>query len=232
MKINNKITNFFLVKRPETENKWWHRLFTVLLFGSTIFVLILTVYLSIGNNNHDWVANNITFNLEPNYKEAIGKEFPCVRSLFIKCNDVGVSSYDLDRYEKLWETTRDNLWEQTGLDNKYGADCIKKFGEKLTQFEVVTLELEAPTNKSGDEIICWRKVALDEGNDPAYATYENIIKNLPLTLKVSKDINYGFILSDLAYWIFVPIITVSIWVMFWSTIVYRSILYVVFGKKK
>jgi hypothetical protein len=39
-------------------------------------------------------------------------------------------------------------------------------------------------------------------------------------------------LSDIAFWVMVPLLVLLLWVVFWDSIVYRAILYVIYGKKK
>ena len=89
-----KLLNILLVKKPETENKWWHRLFVVFLFGSGVIVFILSIFLTVDSNNHDWITYNpAVFSFEQNYNEAGGKEIFCTKGLF-SCTGIDLSKQD------------------------------------------------------------------------------------------------------------------------------------------
>lgn len=223
-----KLLNVLLVRRPETENKWWHRLFTVLLFGSGILVSVSAIFLSVDSYNHTWITHHpVAFSLEPNYQQASGKEFPCdwsfdttraanepIKSI-IECKGVDIPLTDARTYGTLYDTAEKNLETQYGLD-KYTADCPKSNGE---------------SKLSPEQISCIRNVFTDEQADPAYPKYQDSLKDLA-RIKVAQDINFGYILSDIALWLFISILVLALWIVFWSSVIYRSVLYIVFGKKK
>lgn len=240
-----KILNILFVKRVETENKWWHRLFTVLLFGSAIILFILTISLFISSfDNGSLVSHRpVAFSLEQNYQEVSGKELSCKENLdwdnrqantpigtIIQCDDVTISYSDAKRYGELY-----NLADEK-LKIKYG---IKDLNDKFTQMCKDEVSLQTfPTTYSGSgtltpaviaEIRC---VNLKENADPIYNEYQNSLKSINLNIKVVSSINFEAIFLDIVYWIFVPIIIGLLWILFWSSIIYRSILYIIFGKKK
>ena len=81
---------------------------------------------------------------------------------------------------------------------------------------------------------CVNKVMNDMESNPAYSAYQTSVKNLDNnpSFKITKNIQYGAIIGDVVSWVIIPIIVVLIWILFWSSIVYRSVLYIVFGNKK
>lgn len=220
--IKNNLIKIFLVRRPETENKWWHRLFNVLLFGSGVIVFILTILLNIGTNNESWISYEpIAFSLEPKYDQSTGKIIPCETTMdstylgkpvfVMQCKGVTLSYQEAKRYEDLFSS------EQTRLLKKYGLD---KYNQDISWIE-----------SDADERISWLKKSInDRKNDPAYPEYIKALDNLA-KVKVSASINFGNIGNDILYWLIIPIITLISWIIFWSSIIYRSILYIVFGKK-
>jgi hypothetical protein len=224
-----KLLNFLLVRRTETENKWWHRLFSVLLFGSALVVLVFAVLLNVDSSDHTWVTYKpVAFSLEQNYQQANGKELPCnwsfdttraanepIKSV-IECKDVEIPLTDARTYGALYDTARKNLETQYGLDKYSTANCPKSTGE---------------TKLSPEQISCIRKVFADEEADPAYPQYQEALKNLA-HIKVMRDTNFGLMLTDIGLWVVVPILAAILWIIFWSAVVYRSILYIIFGKKK
>jgi hypothetical protein len=233
-----KLLNFLLVRRSETENKWWHRLFSVLLFGSALVVLVFAVLLNVDSSDHTWVTYKpVAFSLEQNYQTAKGKELPCKESLdfsgdidtrlLIKCDGVDISPADSLRYEGLYKIADTNLQIQFGVqkyfDNSYYNCPIpsvpKPIGYKLTPSDISCIR---------DEM---SRISADEATDPAYTQYQEALKNLA-HIKVIRDTNFGLILADIGLWVIVPILAATLWVIFWSAIIYRSILYIIFGKKK
>jgi len=232
-KLMKKIINFLLVKRPETENKWWHRLFTVILFGSAIVLFISIILLTADIYKHAWFTHRITaFSLESNYQQAEGQEFPCNWSIdttradnepiksVIKCKGVEIPLTDARTYGALYDTAGENLRMQYGLD-KYNGACSN-----------------LPQNPSGkglskEEITCLNEMQDVMQTDPTYNEYQNASENLAkIKIKVSENTNLVTIFSDIFVWLTIPILVIITWIIFWSAIVYRTLLYVIFGKKK
>lgn len=220
-----KLLNFLLVRRPETENKWWHRLFSVLLFGSALFVLIFAVLLNVDSSDHTWVTYKpVAFSLEQNYQEATGKELSCERTLnfsgeerlIIKCEGVDISPQDANRYKELYDIAENNLEKQFGLDKYNIAKCSKsRINGKL----------------SPEEISCVRENLDAWQADPQYPKYQEALKNIA-HIKVTRNTDFGLMLTDIGLWVVVPVLVTILWIIFWSAVVYRSILYIIFGKKK
>ncbi len=244
-----RLLNFLFVNRSETLNKWWHRLFKVLLFGSAIIVFMTSIFLIVDDYSYDWgLEYQPVFSLEPNYNEIDAKEFDCTRSPFIECQGPDISSYDLKRYQILWQEARDNLWKQSGLAEKYETNKCEEFPLNLKSGSLTTKMIAEMRVASGLEgypttsgnistqeragIICWMNVVTEEYKDPAYAIYTSSLGNLPLKVKFLRDIHYVNIVYDILYLIVASIISVLVWIIFWSAIVYRSTLYIIFGKVK
>lgn len=221
-----KILDFLFPERQETKNKWWDRLFTVLLFGSAIIVLALAIFFSISNKNDTWewvTYSPVAFSLEPNYQQAKGKEVACQVDMFafsvpdnepivdggigVNCNNIILSDSYSKQYGYLYADEMENLQKQFGVDKYNLTNC-------------------------GSDSTCLINTMNAFLANPAEGEYEKALDNVSLSLKISRSINHGFIFGDIAYWIFIPILTVLAWIIFWSSIVYKSILYIIFGKKK
>ncbi len=168
------------------------------------------------------------FSLEENYSEAKGKEFPC-KNVFNKsagpkdpvfifeCTGVDVLPENLERYDDLYDAKIGELFKEFGLDKyKNTNPCFTVEG----------------VSWSPEQVSCIRKNIADERTDPAYPEYEKARKNIPLNVKVVRDINFQVVLSDIARLIFIPLLAFVLWIFFWSSIVYRTILYIAFGSKK
>jgi len=239
-----RILNILLASITETENKWWHRLFTVLLFGSASFVFIFALSLALGSSNYHWITYHpVAFSLEPNYQQAIGTEFPCDWSFdttrsdnepavsIIECKGVDIPITDARRYGKLYDVADEKLRQTDGikqLDDKYVQICKDEVSSQTfpaTYTGTLTPEFIA-------EIKCTDRM---EKADPAYnqlySQYQIDLNN-SANIKAIQDVHIGTIIGDISLLLLIPIFSALIWIMFWSSIVYRSILYIIFGKQK
>ena len=230
-----KLLNFLFVNRQETENKWWHRLFMVFLFGSGILISISSIFLFY-NNNHNWITYNpAVFSFELNYDKAQGEEVHCSQNLF-SCGSTNLSKEDEDRYWASHQISVTNLQKQYGMDKYDVNSCPHDSSQNL--FFIVADRISKktiPTRVFPTQLVnCVNKVMSDMESDKAYSEYQTSLKNLDVntSFKITKNINYSTIISNIASWIFTPIITILIWILFWSSIIYRSLLYIIFGKKK
>ncbi len=246
-----KLLRILFVKREETKNKWWDRLFHVLLGGTSILLLLLAIFLTLESTNNAWVSYRpVAFSLEPNYEQAQGKEVLCEPTLEswndkgVKCGEVILSDQELARYYALRETASERLWKQSGLDGKYVADCakfpLKAAGsnitlQKIAAFDQILGQDSATTQMSAEEragLACWKNNLIAEHADPAYSAYQTALDNLnDNKVKLVGSTNFGLVFDDIASWTLIPILVVLLWVLFWSSVVYRATLYVIYGKK-
>jgi len=218
-----KILNFLFVRRTETEDKWWHRLFTVLLLGSGAVIFITAMCLNIQSSNHSWISYKPTFSLEQNYKTVGGKELPCSIKMFafevthteplrnsdgIKCDGIIISDFDSRRFAKLYHEEYDRLRTGFGLDKYNFTNC-----------------------QSIKDVACVDKEISDMNSDPASQKFNEALKNIA-RIKVERNFDYGLMLNDFYLWVIIPTLVFVFWIIFWSSVIYRSILYIIFGKKK
>jgi hypothetical protein len=239
-----KLLNFLLVRRSETENKWWHRLFTVILFGSGILVSVFAIFFTVDSYNHTWVTyRSVAFSLEANYQQANGKEFPCnwsfdttraanepIKSI-IECKGVEIPLNDARQYGTLYEVAEGKLRQTDGikeLDDKFTQECKDQISTQTfsdTYSGTLTPAFIA-------QIKCVdSKEKVDVEYNQLYKRYQNDLNNLA-RVKVVRDVNYGTMFGDVLLWLIIPILSLVIWILFWSSIIYRSVLYIIFGKKK
>jgi hypothetical protein len=229
-----KIINLLLVHRQETKDKWWHRLFVVILFGSGIFVFILTIYLTVVSYYPKWVVYGdkpLAYGAESNYQEVSGKELPCNLavdelsndnnhlSFIIQCNGVNLSYEDSKKYKTLYDSVDTYLQQQFGLVDKYSNNCPSA---KLKP---------AGTPFTNEQLACIRQSMAQEQADPDYIKYQTALDKINV-IKVSENSNLWHIIFDIALWIIIPIFVFIVWILFWDSIIYRAVLYIIFGKKK
>ncbi len=225
MRIKDKILNVLFVNRPEIANKWWHRLFKVLLVTSTILVFAVTILIVVDSYNHIWITNKpVAFSLESDYQKVKGKEIPCEETLnfgdgdrlIIKCEGVVISSQDAKKYKELYVIANNNLEKQFGLD-KYS---ITKCSQPRVNGELST-----------EEISCIRENLDAWHADPNYSKYQEEVKKLA-HIKVVRGIDFALMLKDIGMWLLTPILSSLIWIILMSSVVYRTVLYIIYGKQK
>jgi hypothetical protein len=197
----------------------------VLLSGSSIIIFI-TILLANTDYHSPWTYRQIKkFSLEDGYDKISGKELPCYsfrhfdqdESYFkITCGDFYIPDSISIYYQELYDIERKSLYQKFGL-NKYSGTCT---GLARNNFGGLSKE----------EILCLNKTDKEMKLDPNYKKYEDALNDVA-KIKVSTHINFYSIRDDIFYIIFVPILSVILWVIFWSSIIYRSILYVIFGSK-
>jgi len=202
-----KLLNFVLVNRPETENKWWHRLATVLIVSTTLFVLIIGFFISLDsfNSNKENTLENPT--TKPNFAD------------FTKA--LGVSGTEL-------------------------TPQMKASFDQITGYK--TPSVVTPTNSRADEIRniakqAQLKTATVEEMNAKYGLPPKI--NNPIQTNTSNSVTFAKIFNqtssqvrnpnlgqELVKNFFLTVVISICWFVFWESITYRTLLYIIFGKKK
>jgi hypothetical protein len=227
MKIKEKILNMLFVRRSEAKDRWWNRLFVVLLLGSGIVVFVLSVFIMIIGHNHNWITYHpVAFSLEQNYQQAKGKEFACnwsfdtsrsanepVQSI-IECKGVEIPLNEARIYGNLYDTAINNLEIKYGLDKYFDTSTCPPSNNKISDCEF-------------DLIV---KGSESEQTDPSYKQYQTDLKNLA-RIKAVRSIDFGYIFEDVVFWLLIPIFILALWIVFWSSLIYRTVLYIIFGKE-
>lgn len=239
-----KLLNILFVKRAETENKWWNRLFNVFLGATAIMVLLSAFFLTLDSYNHNWVTYDpVAFSLESNYQQTSGKEFLCNWSIddtrsanepiksIIECKGVDIPLNDARRYGALYDTANKKLRQTDGIEalsDKYVQICKDEVSAQT--FPTTYTGTLTPALIAQIRCVDSREKA-DPSYNQLYEKYQNDLKSLAY-IKVARNVHIGSILGDIALLVLIPLLSVLIWILFWSSIIYRSVLYIVFGNKK
>ena len=235
--MKNKISTLFFVDRPEIENKWWHRLFNVLLGGSTIAVFILALLMTVSNFNTGWVTYNLTAAKSSNLT-------PVLTLDELEGNIDALTAQNAPRdqiqaYVDLYTKESDGSFKL-----KNAPDTAMSITNTIQQAQNMGANSDAILNQieshnPGTPIAQSIAKARSSGASSDMIVQEIIKQNSPVPPTLTdiknasqKHIHLGFILSDIFLWILVPLVSVILWIILWSSVVYRSILYVKFGKTK
>ena len=248
-----KLKNLLLVRRTELENKWWHRLANVLIFGSTIVVAIFAIALFVSNSEMWKQYSYPAFNFEDNYSTAKGKEVNC--AIHFKPTSVSCGEYAGGKgpYEAKY-----NVVDPSDYTKRYNAVIRNKIGQNtIDKICADGRALQAERDKLGIEgldqkmVSCIRLASdvapIQIGDFPSKLNYQRLtydeyltneqigfVGSLPRRLglgieaKMTTSIVYSVFLTNILY----IILAVIAWVIFWESIIYRTILFIIYGRTK
>lgn len=218
MGVVKKLLKLSLFRRQETKDKWWHRLALVLIYGSTIVGAIFLGSLLVTEEADNWARYSYTaYSFEEGYPTAKGREMDCKFSatslgdlplVFSHCGDLSTGSEFLEKYFRA-RGTYDRLVE------------LRKGPENLVKLDLTALKrnyipiAERPGYKrtKSDIEIMVQLVKSGELED----------------VKVKRVMSFEYA-TFLGNWSLYLLLVFG-WLIFWESIVYRTLLYVVYGKK-
>lgn len=207
---------FFIVNRDSLPDRWWHRLANILIYGSTILVTLLgalIIFIDSSYTKHIFT----TYNFEPNYMTSPGEEVDCDFSIeyspitkSVLCGGTPVDGSDVvTRYNKV-------MREIYGLKNDYCKDDIRDSSGRLTESS-----LQCSREK-------YDIIPIESRSGTGGLAASNFRLHVLLKVKSISSFLYFEFLKDLS-----TIIMIMVgWYIFWESIVYRAIIYVIFGSKK
>lgn len=212
-----KLLNLLLVRRLETKDKWWHRLALVLIYGSTIIVAIFLAILLISEEGEYWVSESYTaYSFEQGYEIADGKEIDCKFSVFesssgrlspisiFRCGDLTSDTEFLNRYVQA-RGTSERLQELRGDQGITELD--------FSAFKKNYVPVAERSKTQSDDEIMVELIQSGELND----------------VKVKRALSFDYISFGGNWGVYLLLILG--WLVFWESIVYRTILFIVYGKK-
>lgn len=221
MNFFKKVRNFLIPYIEGIENNWWHRLVNVLIYGSTILILIL---FSIGFfvEKDNWIKTTPKiFSFEDGYSSTSGKEFECeykngISSAIpeISCEEISLDGINVvERYNetirKRFNLKSFECIEQKNENGKYSEESLRCLREYINFIPVTADPVSVSADNIGVEI-----------------SHMRFIRGF--SVKINTEIIYLKFFED----IFLILAIVAGWFIFWQSIIYRTILYVIYGKKK
>ena len=243
-----KILSILLVHRSETDNKWWHRLVSVFIFGTTILVAIFAISLFVSNSEM-WKKYSYTaFSFESNYSVAKGKEVTCSYDYLFEKISCGEYTGEKGVYEVKYEvnisdfTKRYNKVVKDGIGqsviDKICADGkilqrnrdnlgIDGLDSKMLSCMALTIDVNPirinyfPSNLNNQRIT-YSEYLTDKQVNFIYGL------GLDIKAKMTTSIVYPVLFLNLLY----LVLTILGWFIFWESIIYRTLLYIIYGKKK
>ena len=188
MKLNSFV-RFFKPYRQGLDKKWWHRLSNVLIFGSTVVVVLMSGMFLLNEQIEYWShVEYVAYSFEPNYLEAKGREVRCLfevgglrgdsKTPTIFCGEYSSSSHFLDDYFKY------NDFFDRAKANAAGMSDDKIMKSLISEKYLADVKVKEKT-----------------------------------------IIEYGEVFANI---LFVFSVVVA-WFVFWESIFYRAVLYVVYG---
>lgn len=213
-----KLLKLIFIRRQETKDKWWHRLALVLIYGSTIVGAIFLGILLVTEESDNWAKYSYTaYSFEEGYLTAKGKEIDCkfpVTSLgnlpliFFHCGDLSTGSEFLEKYFRA-RGTYDRLVE------------LRKGPENLVKLDLTALKRN------------YVPVAERPGYEGTKSDIEIMVELIQSgemdDVKVKRIMSFEYA-TFLGNWSLYLLLVFG-WLIFWESIVYRTLLYVVFGRQ-
>lgn len=214
-----KLLKLLFVRRQETKDKWWHRLALVLIYGSTIVGAIFFAALLISEEGEYWASESYTaYNFEQRYEMADGKEMDCKFSAsslgdlppvsIFNCGDFSSDSEFLEKYSRE-RGTYERLQEVR--EEKSPSINLQALGGSIRKIEWDNLS-SMQKNRIDDEIMV-ELIQSGELDD----------------VKVKRVLSFDYT-SFFGNWGLYLLLILG-WIVFWESIVYRTLLFVVYGKK-
>jgi hypothetical protein len=248
MRNKHKILSILFVNRLEIENKWWHRMVNVFIFGSTILVAIFAISLFVSNSEMWKKYSYPAFSFENNYSSTKGKDVNC----FIDFKPAGVScgeyADEKGPYEAKYEVDLSDFIKRynKAIKDEVGQSTIDKICS-------AGKALQADRNKLGVEGLDQKMLSCmsltvdiapiqlsDFPSNPnnQHLTYDEYLTEkqvsflswlwLNIKAKMITSIIYPILFQNLIY----VILATLGWFIFCESIIYRTILYIIYGKRK
>ena len=222
-----KIKRLIFPTRPGLENKWWHRLSMVLICGTTA-VLVVIAIISFVSKIPEWRTSRYIYSFEPQYSKMLSRSELCDFKVSDGYSDHSVNCgnfYFLNSEELISFLNRYN---NTFLDkNKYiiKISCVstkslyeKYVCDKKPSIQSVTEWVLSQKQGPNDKYI--------EVVD--YPVFNTSIENGEFAnIKAKRVIDYDTLLESIALLVAIPLA----WFIFWMSIIYRTMLYIIYGKR-
>lgn len=190
-----KIVDILMVRRPELEGKWWHRLVNVLIYGSTIFLVLVALFIIFTDSSwqdYQYVIHNIA----PVSYESTST----VQSLPVDNSSVNQSTVTATQLQQILQNPPPRITTTPSI-------CLAQ-------------------NKYTVSGLAWQ---IRESYD---AYYEVDNRTLIVRLLEKYPLCQNVLGSDLSIDIIYSLIIIISWFLFWESIIYRAIIYIVYGKRK
>lgn len=205
--VTTKLLRIAIPTREGLENKWWHRLVVVLIYGSTIAVFLFLLMLALQeilNKDFKWKLYEYTYSFEKGYNTAKGKEEKCnIRknedTVYVSCGDIKTKTELLNKI----------------AESKDKVDELVKMRFSYVHFEKrpsLSELMEAAEKFDNDMIL----------NGVNNGDFQN------LRVKVNSQTRYLVIPAS----VFFAIVLAILWFICLYSILYRTALYVIYGSSK
>jgi len=235
-----KFLNLLIVNRPELAGRWWHRMANVLIYGSTIVVLILGITVICLSCSSWTILRYTSYSFEPNYSSASGKEVSCyfypsfdfsgtesslsTGNPIIDCGDIS-SSQELLEKIPVSEDPKPEILPLSYFTQMYGNKIASTTGldEEFHGSYVQAILAQALRNTDGSIVTPNEFVNQQINYGTSHSDWINNIKVKERTFTL-----WNILVAD----IFHVLITTLIWFIFWESIIYRALIYIIYGKRK
>lgn len=205
--VTAKLLHIVIPRRGGLENKWWHRLIVVLIYGSTIAVFIyigVNISINIFRKDFKWESYHYIYSFEKEYNAAKGTEENCdirkdENTVYISCGDI---------------KTKTELLNKIAESKGQGDELVKRrfsYGHFVNRPSLSEL-MDAAEKFDNDMVL----------NGIKNGDFQN------LRVKINSHIRYFEILWP----VFLLVVFTILWFIFLYSIIYRTVLYVIYGSSE
>jgi len=249
--IIRKIKKILFVRRVETKNKWWHRLALVLIYGSVTIAGLFLVGLVVDDfpSWEKYKSYSYSYNFEQGYEFLDVEEISCggvgsgrlgllgLRLISGKCGD----------YETIVKKYNDSI-RSVLLTDETKEKCTNYSNEKINDRSYIPVKERASYSQcealqSSAEIIkpdSFVDLTAFLGGSKSILSLEqrSFLQdsyNELESLKAKRNLDdtfYGKAIADILISILIIILGVISLIIFLESIIYRTILYIIYGKQK
>ena len=201
--MKDKIKKILIPWRENLERKWWHRFISVFIYGSTTIVIIIAMIIPL-TDKVGWEYKYTSYSFEPGYSMASGRVVDC-------------KFYAYDYISPLIDCG--DISKSTDFLTRYAKargtyDNLQKIRLESKTIDLSYDNFQKTKSGSTDDQILNAGIKEGKFND----------------IKVKREINILY--GNLIKYFFIALLIILSWFIFWESIVYRIVIYIVYGKNK
>jgi hypothetical protein len=199
----NTLKKFLFVSRKEVSNKWWHRFACVSIYYSTAIILIASYLYMLPFKN--WTEKHLIYKAEYTL-DGLG---------VCKLSTKGCKSHPLIDCKGIKDSN--DFLKRTKYNMKQLKNSILMHNSNCELYDI-----------PNDEIFDAAESGLTTVDSNSYLNHLIINSKLDKSITV-KEVKYQY--EEIAIDLFTPFLLATIWFLFTMALLYRTILYVVYGPK-
>ncbi|PIR83007.1 hypothetical protein COU19_02470 [Candidatus Kaiserbacteria bacterium CG10_big_fil_rev_8_21_14_0_10_56_12] len=244
--LARKLKKLLFVRRDETKNKWWHRLALVLIYSGAVIggLFFTTLALSELSDLEEYQSYSYSYSFEQGYEFLDGEEIGCSLNIFDsslppsfswRCGSQKeiIEKYnDFVRGVLVTDEVKQKCVDVPPTSNQTGRYIPTRERDYVAD-ECRTLLYSTEAIKPGLDLSALGVSETIFSSDQRLFLKDSYEKLKNLKAKRTLEAwNSGGIVIDVLQMLLVIVVGIIAWIVFWESIIYRTILFVVFGRRE